>query len=165
MGGPSWGSSGSTGAVGRGLRAVREGAASPGNTCPSRVCPGQSSLLGASSGQSGELRQTWPQKGGPRPPQPEPRMRDSVPLSGASLSCLLDRGFSSKPSRQRGCGFRVYQTSHLEDSGENRMVLLPAWTPRMEAPTASDAGHQCQDPFRMSLLHGGKRRDQETPGK
>ena len=37
--------------------------------------------------------------------------------------------------------------------------------PRMEAPTASDAGHQCQDPFRMSLLHGGKRRDQETPRK
>lgn len=106
----------------------------PGNTRPSRVCPGQSSLLGAGSGQSGELRWTRPRRGGPGLPQPQPGMRDSVPLSRASRPSLLDRGFSSKPSGRRGCGFRVYQTSHLGDSGENRMVLLPAWTPEWRPP-------------------------------
>ena len=94
-----------------------------------KVCPGQSSLLGAGSGQLGELRQPRPRRGGPRLPQAPPGMRDSAPLSGARLPCLLEGGFSGKPSRWRGRGFRVYQTSHLGDNGENRMVLPPAWTP------------------------------------
>lgn len=132
--GPSWGPAGSAGAV-RGPQGCRGGGLCSQETlAPHGYVQGSPPCWGAGSGQSGELRWTRPRGGGPGLPQPQPGMRDSVPLSRASRPGLLDRGFSSKPSGRRGCGFRVYQTSHLGDSGENRMVLLPAWTPEWRPP-------------------------------
>lgn len=107
-------------------------------------------------------------------PAPEGRAQAATARARDERLCSSKWGQSFLPPRQRILR-QTRQTERLWLQSLPNQSLRGQWRkqdgsptsvdPRMETPTASDAGHQCRDPFRMSLLHGGKRRDQETARK